>query len=91
MYFKDGYFFQVIEKEMKSCIKCMVLLQFENIDFMREKEENCFYIREVLGEISVAGCVRVYVYVCMCVCNIKQQSGGLEECLCVQVDIVVVF
>lgn len=69
----------------------MVSLQFENTDFMREKEENCFYIREALGEISAAGCVRVHVYVCMCACNTKQQSGGLEECLCVQADIAAVL
>lgn len=63
---------------MKSYTKCMVSQQFENTNFMREREENCFYIREALGKlvecksvcvcVHADVCVHMWVPLCVCVC-----------------------
>lgn len=61
----------------------MVSQQFETTNFMKEKEENCFYIREALGK-SVGR-----VFVCLCVkCRAAECWLGR---MCVQADIVAIF
>lgn len=49
------------KRNEKSYTERMVSQQLENTSFMREKEENCLYIRGALGK-SVG---RVFVWMCV--------------------------